>query len=142
MPAQLAPPRRGRHVAELLGRPHSSRHVALPVARQARSPATTPRSFACRRGGAVSPRCFSADATRLILPAFGAYTGGLFASTPPLTRLLAPRPRHPHRHALRERPIAARVAEAGTEGGFLGFGGEKVSAAEKATLDRLASALG
>jgi hypothetical protein len=37
--------------------------------------------------------------------------------------------------------IAGRVAEAGTEGGFLGFGGEKVSAAEKATLDRLASAL-
>ena len=37
--------------------------------------------------------------------------------------------------------IAARVAEAGTEGGFLGFGGEKVSAAEKATLDRLATAL-
>ena len=38
--------------------------------------------------------------------------------------------------------IAGRVAEAGTEGGFLGFGGEKVSAAEKATLDRLARALG
>jgi hypothetical protein len=37
--------------------------------------------------------------------------------------------------------IAAKVAEAGTEGGFLGFGGEKVSAAEKATLDRLAAAL-
>jgi hypothetical protein len=37
--------------------------------------------------------------------------------------------------------IAGRVAEAGTEGGFLGFGGEKVSAAEKATLDRLASVL-
>jgi hypothetical protein len=38
--------------------------------------------------------------------------------------------------------IAARVAEAGTEGGFLGFGGEKVSATEKATLDRIAAALG
>ncbi len=37
--------------------------------------------------------------------------------------------------------IAGKVAEAGTEGGFLGFGGEKVSAAEKATLERLASAL-
>ncbi len=37
--------------------------------------------------------------------------------------------------------IATSVAEAGTEGGFLGFGGEKVSAAEKATLDRLATAL-
>jgi hypothetical protein len=38
--------------------------------------------------------------------------------------------------------IAGRVAEAGTEGGFLGFGGEKVSSAEKATLDRIATALG
>jgi hypothetical protein len=38
--------------------------------------------------------------------------------------------------------IAARVAEAGTEGGFLGFGGEKVSAAETATLERIATALG
>ena len=37
--------------------------------------------------------------------------------------------------------VAARVAEAGTEGGFLGFGGEKVSAAEKATLAKLATAL-
>jgi hypothetical protein len=38
--------------------------------------------------------------------------------------------------------IAARVADAGSEGGFLGFGGEKVSAAEKATLERIATALG
>ena len=37
--------------------------------------------------------------------------------------------------------IAERVAEAGTEGGFLGFGGHKVSASEKATLARLATAL-
>ncbi|WP_424928528.1 hypothetical protein [Amaricoccus tamworthensis] len=37
--------------------------------------------------------------------------------------------------------LANNVAEAGTEGGFLGFGGVKVSDAEKATLDRLASAL-
>lgn len=32
------------------------------------------------------------------------------------------------------RTTAQRVAEAGTEGGFLGFGGEKVSEAEKKTL--------
>ena len=38
--------------------------------------------------------------------------------------------------------VAGKVAEAGTEGGFLGFGGEKVSAAETATLDRIAAALG
>jgi hypothetical protein len=38
--------------------------------------------------------------------------------------------------------IAGKVAEAGKEGGFLGFGGEQVSAAEKATLERLATAIG
>jgi hypothetical protein len=37
--------------------------------------------------------------------------------------------------------IAAKVAEAGNEGGFLGFGGVKVSDAEKATLDRVGAAL-
>jgi hypothetical protein len=39
------------------------------------------------------------------------------------------------------REVARKVAEAGTEGGFLGFGGEKVSAEERATLARLDTAL-
>lgn len=38
--------------------------------------------------------------------------------------------------------VAQKVAEAGTEGGFLGFGGEKVSAAEVAALTRIRTALG
>lgn len=38
--------------------------------------------------------------------------------------------------------IAKLVAEAGTEGGFLGFGGVKVSDAEKATLEEIAKTLG
>jgi hypothetical protein len=38
--------------------------------------------------------------------------------------------------------VAAKVAEASTEGGFLGFGGVKVSEAEKATLADIAAALG
>lgn len=37
--------------------------------------------------------------------------------------------------------IAGSVAEAGTEGGFLGFGGVKVTETEKATLAEIASAL-
>jgi len=39
------------------------------------------------------------------------------------------------------RGIARDVAEAGTEGGFLGFGGEQVSEAEKATLAKIDGAL-
>jgi hypothetical protein len=38
--------------------------------------------------------------------------------------------------------ISQNVAEAASEGGFLGFGGVKVSDAEKATLGEIASALG
>ena len=38
--------------------------------------------------------------------------------------------------------IAKKVAEATKEGGFLGFGGVKVSDAEKATLAQIAEALG
>jgi hypothetical protein len=35
-----------------------------------------------------------------------------------------------------------KVAEAATEGSFLGFGGVRVSDAEKATLDDISKALG
>jgi hypothetical protein len=38
--------------------------------------------------------------------------------------------------------VARRAAEAGTEGGFLGFGGVAVSEAEKATLAEISAALG
>lgn len=38
--------------------------------------------------------------------------------------------------------IAGKVANAATEGGFFGFGGEKVSAAETAAMNELASSLG
>jgi hypothetical protein len=37
--------------------------------------------------------------------------------------------------------IANMVAEAGTEGGFLGFGGVKVTETEKATLAEISAAL-
>lgn len=39
------------------------------------------------------------------------------------------------------RDIAQRVAEASKEGGFLFFGGERVSEAERATLDEISNAL-
>jgi hypothetical protein len=40
------------------------------------------------------------------------------------------------------RDVSQKVAEASTEGGFLGFGGVRVSDAEKATLADIADALG
>ena len=38
--------------------------------------------------------------------------------------------------------IAEKVANASTEGGFLGFGGERLSAPEKALLTQIHEALG
>jgi hypothetical protein len=38
--------------------------------------------------------------------------------------------------------IAGKVANAATEGGFFGLGGKRVSAAETAAIDELASSLG
>ena len=40
------------------------------------------------------------------------------------------------------RHVSQAVAESATEGGFLGFGGVKVSEAEKATLDEISQVLG
>ena len=38
--------------------------------------------------------------------------------------------------------VSRTVAEAASEGGFLGFGGVQISDAERATLDDIAEALG
>jgi metallophosphoesterase superfamily enzyme len=44
-----------------------------------------------RRGRLVSRRCFVASATKLILPAFGALTGGLEAHHPEILRAVGDR---------------------------------------------------
>ncbi len=43
------------------------------------------------RGRSVSRRCFVMDQTRLILPSFGAFTGGLDACAPPIRSLFGAR---------------------------------------------------
>jgi DNA ligase-associated metallophosphoesterase len=46
-----------------------------------------PKAAVPARGGSVSRPCFVADAHRLMLPAFGAYTGGLDVRDPAIARL-------------------------------------------------------
>ena len=46
-----------------------------------------PRAAVPARGGSVSRPCFVADARRLMMPAFGAYTGGLDVRDPAIARL-------------------------------------------------------
>lgn len=66
-------------------------------------------------GRRVARPCFLADSRRIILPAFGAYTGGLDARRPPLRGLMGPEARAilTGRVAL-ELPLAARACPGGT----------------------------
>lgn len=50
-----------------------------------------PKAAVRVRGRRISGRCFATDGRRLILPAFGAYTGGLNAREPAIAGLLAAR---------------------------------------------------
>ena len=49
-----------------------------------------PKAAVRTRGRRISGRCFVTDGRRLILPAFGAYTGGLNVLDPALEPLLRP----------------------------------------------------
>ncbi len=88
-PGPLALP--GRHLAELARGPLVFRHEA-----RADAPAGEvsghfhPKLRLAVGGCGVTRACFLHDARRLILPAFGAYTGGLRADHPALLALLVP----------------------------------------------------
>ena len=46
-----------------------------------------PKASVPARGAAVRRPCFVADARRVVMPAFGAYTGGLDVADPAIARL-------------------------------------------------------
>ena len=75
----------GTHRAELKLAPFTFRHIAEPQEKAEISGHYHPKA---RLAGQVRP-CFLADAARLILPAYGAYTGGLRANDATLTTLMA-----------------------------------------------------
>ncbi len=61
-----------------------------------------------RRGRSVRRRCFVTDGARLIMPAFGAFTGGLNVCAPPITSLFANPPMAYMLGADRTWPVAAQ----------------------------------
>jgi len=63
------------------------RHQATQGARGEISGHHHPKAAIAARGGNVSRPCFVADSQRIILPALGAYTGGLDVRDPAITRL-------------------------------------------------------
>ena len=75
----------GTYRAELKLQPFTFRHIAEPQERAEISGHYHPKA---RLAGRSKP-CFLADAARLILPAYGVYTGGLRAHDAALTILMA-----------------------------------------------------
>ena len=74
----------GTHRAEVTLAPLTFRHIATTNARDEVSGHYHPKL----RLGGRSHRCFLLDAHRLILPAYGTYTGGLRAEDPALAPLM------------------------------------------------------
>jgi uncharacterized protein len=86
-PGPIALP--GRNLAELRLGPLSFRHEAQRDAAPGEvSGHYHPKARLPARGAGLSRPCFLADAARLILPAFGAYTGGMRCDHPALLALL------------------------------------------------------
>jgi uncharacterized protein len=75
----------GSHRAELLVDGLAFRHIA-----SAETPEISGHYHPKARIAGQTRRCFLIDAARVILPAYGTYTGGLFADDPALTTLMTP----------------------------------------------------
>jgi DNA ligase-associated metallophosphoesterase len=67
--------------------PLTFRHIAKPGAAAELSGHYHPKATMPTRAGGVTRACFMADARRLLLPAFGAYTGGLNILDPAIAAL-------------------------------------------------------
>lgn len=80
----------GEHLAEFTLAPLTFRHIALPAARAEISGHYHPKAKLSARGRSLSRACFLADDQRLILPAFGTYTGGLQSNHAELCTLMRP----------------------------------------------------
>jgi DNA ligase-associated metallophosphoesterase len=78
----------GVHLAEHVIEPIVFRHIAEPGATAEISGHYHPKARINLRGRSISRRCFLLDRERLILPAYGAYTGGLDCARPELSDLM------------------------------------------------------
>jgi len=83
----------GTHLAELALGPLCFRHIAKPGSRAEISGHYHPKASITARGRSISRPCFLYDRDRVILPAFGTYTGGLRSTAPDLSRLMRPEAR-------------------------------------------------
>ncbi len=80
----------GSHRAAVTMEPLTFRHIAEPAARGEVSGHYHPKARLALTGARLVRSCFLIDAARVILPAYGTYTGGLATQSEVLTRLMAP----------------------------------------------------
>jgi len=80
----------GTHLASYQVAGLHFRHIAQPQAEGEVSGHSHPKARLRARGRTFSRRCFLVDEHRMILPAYGTYTGGLASHTPELSSLMAP----------------------------------------------------
>lgn len=78
----------GTHLAELRRGPLTFRHIADAGAAGEISGHYHPKAVISLRGKHISRPCFLADAARIVMPAYGAYTGGLRWTDPALQTLM------------------------------------------------------
>ncbi|EEE36497.1 metallophosphoesterase [Rhodobacteraceae bacterium KLH11] len=80
----------GAHLFEWVYNGLVFRHIAQPDGQGEVSGHYHPKVKLTTRAGAISRPAFLLDHTRMILPAYGTYTGGLRSSDAALTRIMAP----------------------------------------------------
>jgi metallophosphoesterase superfamily enzyme len=80
----------GTHRTDARAGPITFRHIAQPNAAGEVSGHYHPKARIALRGASVARPCFLVDARRVILPAFGTYTGGLATTDPALDGLMGP----------------------------------------------------
>ncbi|MFD0859687.1 ligase-associated DNA damage response endonuclease PdeM [Roseovarius aquimarinus] len=78
----------GTHLAELPAAPLTFRHIARPGASGEVSGHYHPKAQVRARGRSLSRPAFLIDGDRVILPAYGTYTGGLRSDSAVLSRLM------------------------------------------------------
>ena len=80
----------GAHLSEYREDGLTFRHIADPDKSGEVSGHFHPKTSITANGRAVSRRCFLVDKQRVVLPAFGTFTGGLRSDRPVLQELMAP----------------------------------------------------
>ncbi len=78
----------GTHLAEFETGPLTFRHIAKPDGSGEVSGHYHPKASVQMKSGSMSRPCFLIDESRVILPAFGSYTGGLKSTDPAFSSLM------------------------------------------------------